>query len=165
MTWICAYVSPRSETRAVDEIKQLGFDAYSPMRTVRVIRQRRITEEKRPLFVGYIFAQLGDNLEGLYAVRAIDGVSQIIGGYCPAIVKPGLIQELRHAERMGAFDERPKPEPVFAPGQHVRITAGPFTGFIASVIKAEPKRRVHVLLAMLGGSVSASVERGALVAV
>lgn len=161
MPWVCAYTSPRAESRAVEDILDLGHDAYSPMRTVQVTRARRTFTAQRPLFGGYIFAELGPNLEGLYAVRAVDGISQIIGGYSPAIVKQSLIDELRSAEAQGMFDERPKPEIAFKPGEPVRIMAGPFNGFVATVLRADPKRRVHVLLNMLGGTVTAQLDRKA----
>lgn len=162
MVWVCGYCSPRAESRAVDDILDLGHDAYTPMRTVQVTRARRTFIAQRPLFPGYVFIELGPNLEGLYAARTVDGISQIIGGYSPAIVKQSLIDELRSAEAQGMFDERPKPEIAFKPGEPVRIMAGPFNGFVATVLRADPKRRVHVLLNMLGGNVQASINRNEL---
>ena len=162
MTWLACQTAPRAERRAVQAIADLGLDAYSPMRTVQVRHGRIVRDGRRPLFPGYVFAHV-PGLIGLHAVRWSEGIAGIVGGVlAPSRVPDAIVADLRAAEALGAFDERPKPQPTFKPGEKVTIMTGAFTGFVATVIKAEPRRRVHVLLNALGGSTVAKIDAGAL---
>lgn len=126
------------------------METYCPMRTCIARVGTRLVDCQRPLFVGYVFVYI-PGLIGMHAVRWSEGVSAIVGGtHSPSIVPDRIVDELRAAETLGQFDERPKPKVSFKPGEPVRILAGPMQGFVATVLKHKPGERVHVLLAMLG---------------
>ena len=52
-------------------------------------------------------------------------------------------------KRLVAFGKLPPPR-FLAPGDRVRLTAGPFANFIATVEQIAPARRVWVLLDLMG---------------
>ena len=51
---------------------------------------------------------------------------------------------------------------ALAQGQRVRILSGPLADFTAVIMRLDARRRVEVLLEIMGGPVSASVDRRAL---
>ena len=49
-----------------------------------------------------------------------------------------------------------------AQGQRVRILSGPLADFTATIVRLDARRRVDVLLEIMGSAVSVSVDRSAL---
>lgn len=87
-----------------------------------------------------------------HAARWAPGVATVIlNGASPAKVPDTVIAEIKSREVDGLI-ELPKalPPPGLRPGAQVKILAGPFRGFVATLIGLRPRERVEVLLALLG---------------
>jgi len=166
MTWLCIRTITRQEKRAAQGLTQLGPDVavYLPCSTAWRRHANRKERVQRPLFPGYLFVSLPDSLQ--HAALGVDGVQDFIrsraGEPRPLSVDPQAVEGLRALEQAGGFDDtrRSKEAEIF-PGAKVRIAAGPFSGFIATVQKARGNR-VKVLYEMFGRSGAMTVDAGKL---
>lgn len=153
MAWYLLRAATRQEAKAIQSLKELGLYAYCPMRTTwdRLSKVRGKTKTLA-LFPGYIFAQIPEE-RGLYGIREADGVHAFVltsshsGERVPAVVSACDVEGLIAAQEVGAFDET-KPKPKWNPkaGERVKVSGGPFTGFVGRVIEAQGEKRVRVLL-------------------
>jgi transcriptional antiterminator RfaH len=90
-----------------------------------------------------------------HTAQLAPGVIRLItnGGEGPAHVPDRIIEELRSREGRDGLITLPaprRPGDQFRPGDKVRVTTGPLTGFTGLVEGMRPHQRVEVLLQMLG---------------
>src|SRR5262245_11045687 len=147
MFWACAQLKPMQTRLALHCLGLAGFETYLPrLREHRVRGSRRI-EIARALFPGYCFILI--TLQWSNACYA-PGVRRIIlDGEVPARVPDRIIDDLRKREHNGLI-ELPKPR-VLRAGDPVRVLRGPFAGHLALYDGMQPRDRVAILLALLGG--------------
>jgi transcription antitermination factor NusG len=161
--WAAARLMPRQEALALHCLGLAGYETYLPrLRERRVSRGRRITVTP-PLFPGYCFILI--QLQW-HSARWSPGISTIIlDGVCPAKVPDTVITEIRSREVDGLI-HLPKPlsAPGLRPGAQVKILAGPFSGFVASLVGLRPRQRCEVLLQLLGSACHATLARSDVVA-
>lgn len=161
--WYCLYTSARGEQKASDKLKEAGFNVFTPICTkrVRIMRAGRRRERLLhiPLLVRYIFIEM-DQDDSWFAVTDTDGVQDVLrdGEGAPQWVPRHAVESLQAAQDMGLFDETKHETPIFNPGEHVRITEGPFAGFPATVVKAMGGEVARVLVEMFGGRIPAKIE-------
>jgi transcription antitermination factor NusG len=155
--WYAIRSNIKCEKRAELGLREQGFDVYLPSITKWCRHSRRKTRVQRPLMIRYLFVALDRDEPQFYRVRQTDGVECIVGTLGePIAVPPKWVDELRTAEIAGDFDEtRPANFVDITVGQRVRITGGPFTGFMAEVRRAktgEAKARVLLQAIRKGGA-------------
>jgi len=120
--------------------------------------KKRITRKK--IFPGYVLVEMVMGDDSWYVVRNTPGVSGFVGsGNRPIPLQPSEVKSiLRH---MG-MDE-PKPKILFAVGENVRVTSGPFAGFVGSVRETNVERgKVRLLLSMFGRETPVELDFGQL---
>lgn len=79
----------------------------------------------------------------------------------PVVLPAKVVSDLQFAEVAGMFDLRPRAV-VYQPGQRVKVVAGPLADRVARIVAAPPTGRIHVLMEMFGGQVTAQVDAGQL---
>lgn len=162
--WFVCMVSPvgvRWDGRdfpAARAIEQLSFETYVPRATRKIIHRGRRIVRVSSLLGCYIFVRFDRERDDWGVIRrpeefgkgGIDGVHGIIRDIFgnPCRVPDIQVDRLRRAEEAGAFDFTR--QSAFSPGDTVRITEGPFAGFIAKVRSASPQKRVRLILGNLG---------------
>jgi transcriptional antiterminator RfaH len=128
------------------DIKELGFETFAPPeKLLKIVRQRRRIQIK-PAFGRYMFVRFdreADNWGQLMEVRGVYGV--LSNAYIPMRIPDIVIERIRRAEQAGAFGLK-----ALEPGTAVEIMEGPWTGFIAKVLAASPKKRAKLLLGSIG---------------
>ena len=120
--------------------------------------KKRIT--RRKIFPGYVLVEMIMGDDSWYVVRNTPGVTGFVGsGSRPIPLQPSEVKSiLRH---MG-MDE-PKPKVLFTMGDNVRVTSGPFAGFVGSVREANVERgKVRLLLSMFGRETPVELDFGQL---
>ena len=156
--WACARLMPRQEALALHCLGLAGYETYLPrLCERRVSRGRRITVTP-PLFPGYCFILI--QLQW-HSARWSPGVATIIlDGMCPARVPDKVIAEIRSREVDGLIN-LPKPQSAtgLRPGAQVKILAGPFSGFVATLVGLRPRARVEALLMLLGGQTRVTLSK------
>ena len=160
--WYCARTKPKHEHIAAANVqKNLGLEVFHPrLRIERVTRRgpMRLTE---PLFPCYIFIRCVMD-EKLDEIRYANGISSIVQFADRIPVVPDLVIE----ELQACF---PAGEPMvvndtLSPGAEVLVADGAFAGMRASVLRIMPaRRRVQILLDILGGPTAVEVDRNLVV--
>jgi transcriptional antiterminator RfaH len=117
---------------------------------------RRIETVRRPLFARYLFVELGEDSPWRPILSTVGVADLVRAGDRPVAVPAGILEALRNGEAAGSFDESVSAR-MLAPGQLVRILAGPFATLVGRFTALADSDRVYVLLEMLGRDVRAKV--------
>jgi transcriptional antiterminator RfaH len=148
MTYWVAMIDRRREELAVHYLQEIAnYEVYVP----RVREARNGHQRIVPLFPSYVFVAVAER--GWWQARWSPGVVRLVlSGDTPALLSDAVVAELRAREHNGLI-VLPAPAPTspsFQPGDRVRITTGPLTGFSGLVAGMRPHQRVEVLLQLLG---------------
>jgi transcriptional antiterminator RfaH len=136
--WYLVHARPNSERKA-----ELNLQA-----TVR-----------RPLFPRYLFVRLDLAQDRWFAVNSTVGVSCLFTQQGRPVAVPfGIVETLlAHSDA-----DLTRLDRLLVEGQRVRIFSGPLADFTATAVRPDARRRVDVLLEIMGAAVSVSVDRRAL---
>jgi len=143
--------------------KNLNLEVFQPQLRVERATQRGVVRVVEPLFPCYVFVRcvLEDYLD---EIQYANGVHSLVhfGHRIPPVPDP-IVEELR--ECFEAADTMTVPDRI-APGDEVTIGEGAFAGMHAYVLRLMPARkRVQVLLEVLGGPTPVEVNRCSVVLV
>ncbi len=158
--WFVARTLPHRENGACLNIDRIGFRSFVP-RVRRTIRHaRKLRNVLAPLFPGYIFVILDLSRDRWRSVNGAIGVASLImGAEQPMPVPHGVVEALIAASESSGtvrFDHE------FEVGQKVRILSGPFAESVCQLERLDDRGRVRVLLEIMGGQVSAYLDRSVL---
>jgi transcriptional antiterminator RfaH len=148
--WYAVLCKPRQETLAEANLANQGFAVYLPRLKTPRRRARRWVDIVEPLFPRYLFVGAELETKSLAPIRSTKGVSGLVRfGPEPAVVPAHLIAALRQRED-AATGLHDCAQPLFTPGERVKLLHGPLTG-LEGVFAAETgDLRVIVLMEMLG---------------
>lgn len=112
-------------------------------------RRGRFVREARPMFTGYLFVAMDLAAGRWRAVNSTYGISRLVSfGGVPAAVPTDLVSQIMlRCDASGMV----RPFSELSEGDRVRLTTGPFAGFVAEIDRIDGDRRLWVLLDMLGG--------------
>ncbi|MGH9318016.1 MAG: transcription termination/antitermination protein NusG [Thermoanaerobaculia bacterium] len=153
MPWWVAHVRSRQEKALARHLVGFGVPFYLPLHEKRVPRGGRRFVSHLPLFPGYVFCR-GAGDERLAVLRT-NLVCQILEVACQDVLSAELTQ-LRFLQESGASLE---PLPVFAPGEAVRVTEGPFEGYVGVVVRCGGRPRLVVSISTLRKAVAVEFDR------
>lgn len=154
MIWAAIHTKPLQEFIARDDLCLSKYHVFLPVLSRTSIKRKKRIIISDPLFTSYLFVKINenDNLSHLEQCKGIEYVIRI-----PSIKDQQIIDHLKLAESAGAFDYT-KPQSDFEIGETVQIQEGPFAGLIAKVQSASPRKRVRILMNLLGGIVESETE-------
>jgi transcription antitermination factor NusG len=147
--WYCVNTQPCMESRAEINLKSQGFEV-APLRRPKTIKHaRRFQTVRVPLFPGYVFVSLDLKAHRWRAINGTLGVRNLImAGERPSPAPRGVVEAL-----MDLYGPGGRPFKEYAPGQRVRLLAGPFAEMLGSIDRLDDAGRVRVLLELLGARV------------
>lgn len=153
--WYLIQLKPGGFERAQLNFKRQNVTSFMPVRAESAANKRAVKILK-PLFPGYLFLQVDTQLTSFRTINSTYGVSRLVmrDSRHAEVVPFSLIAELK--ERCDCQD-RILPPKALAPGQKIRITSGPFKGFIAEVEIMSGPDRVRALFDLLGRRVRTDV--------
>jgi len=156
--WVAVCYEPARATLARAGLQAAGLDAWWPHYMATITRRIGTRDRKatvlRGLFSGYMFAGL-DEPGQVSLIAGPDNCGRIRGcddvvrdGCAPAFVRPDELADWRKKalNDEGLFDPpswaNARHGPSYMPrqGDHVRLTAGSFAGFIAAVTRVVGSR-------------------------
>lgn len=156
--WYVVHTQPHSETRAVQHLRQQGFEAYCPCYQRRRRHARRVDTVSAPLFPRYIFVSLNLALDRWRAVQSTIGViSLVCRGDEPASIPDAAIAEIKLRENAEGF-VIVNFASSFARGDKVRVMDGAFSTYDGIFEEMTDQNRVHILLDLLGRKVRVMLE-------
>jgi transcriptional antiterminator RfaH len=157
--WYLVHTRPNSERKAELNLKAQGLATFLPQIEKTIRHARRLTTVRRPLFARYLFVSLDTGRDAWSHINSTIGVSRLVAQEGrPAAVPFGIVETLLAHSDAGLT----RLDHSLAQGQRVRILSGPLADFTATIMRLDARRRVDVLLEIMGGAVSVSVDRRAL---
>jgi transcriptional antiterminator RfaH len=159
LTWHLAQLRPNGSSLATRNLLRQGYEVFNPKHMVSKRRALRFVPREEQLFPGYLFVGLGQAKRQWGPINGTLGVARLVGfGGSAAVVPVSLIAELRRrCDAAGMM----LPVPDLAPGDTIRIVAGPFAEFVSKVEKIDADQRVWVLLDILGRASRVQLDRAA----
>ncbi len=157
MTWYLIQCKPKLETVALENLNSQGYECYLPMMNIEKQVQKKIQIQKTPLFPRYLFINLDDDFfaKSWGPIRSTRGVSTLVRfGAEPAKINEDLIEVIKFKENQHQVHI----EPLYKPGQILKILNGPFKDFEAIYQGMNDQMRVIVLLEFMNKSTTASLE-------
>ena len=159
--WYLVHTKARQEDTAITNLQRQNFRCYMPMLHVEKVRRGKPVVVAEPMFPSYVFVQLDASGQGQSwsPIRSTLGVRELVkfGGHPPK-VDAELITALHEREQL----QQTNPQALFAAGDKVVITDGPFAGIEAIYQTADAERRSMILLSMLNKPVPMRIEPGKL---
>lgn len=153
--WVAINTHPHREQVAIENLMRQQFNVYCPTERRRVRHARRVQDVIRPLFPGYVFAEVPSDLAHWRSILSTYGVRAVIRyGDRPAFVEAGFIEGLRAREIDGVIA---KPVTPYKVGQEIRLNGGPFDGLIATIVEMKEKDRLVLLMRLLSQDIHLKV--------
>jgi transcription elongation factor/antiterminator RfaH len=157
--WYLVHTRPNNERRAELNLEAQGFATFLPQQEKTIRHARRFTTVRRPLFPRYLFVRLDIGRDRWLSVNGTIGVSRLLTQEGRPVAVPfGIVEGLLVHSDTGLT----RLDGSLAEGQRVRILSGPLADFTATVLRLDARRRVDVLLEIMGAEVPVSVDRRAL---
>lgn len=145
LNWYALYTKPRKEQKVAQQLEELGFVVYLPLK----VEVKQWSDRKKkvisPLFSSYVFIQIEESKRS--DVFVIDGVLNYVFWLGkPAVIRNNEIELMRHEI------EKPNRE-VFVerltPGEQIKLKEGVFKGQEAFV-EYISNQKAHLFLPHLG---------------
>lgn len=161
--WFVLLIEPNCERRASAFLTARRFKTYVPEMaklTFRGCRHKR-TYIRRPIFPGYVFLFFGfaADSDRRQFVETAPGVHKFLKfDEHYAALPAGWVEAFSKIEQELLIPKKVQgPAAMFAPGEKVSLTIGPFAGLRASIQTLDDDERVTILLDLLGRAVRAQV--------
>jgi len=158
--WHLALCRPNQNHIAFRHLEKAGFGVFMPRHRAARRWRGRMIDGLRPVFGGYVFFSTDPALPRWHEVSRMPGIGSLVRnspqtiGCVPSSVVTGLMMR---CDADGCL----MPEEDFQHGEVLRLTCGPFAGFVGTVEKIDESRRVYLLLDMLGRKTTVNVPQGA----
>jgi transcriptional antiterminator RfaH len=153
MHWYLVHTKPRQEKRALQNLERQGYPCYLPLLPTEKLRQGALALADEPLFPRYLFIQLSQehSAKSWSPIRSTQGVNRLVRfGEEAAKVDDCIIDLLKRQEAVILE----QPQRLFAPGERIQLTEGPFVGIEGVFQMSDGESRVMVLIELLGKPVS-----------
>lgn len=168
MTWRVLYLRPVSQSKVARAIGELAeatgepLEAYYPRERIWTGYGTRRRPCDRPLLPSMIFVNAPDT--ALPAIMALDGIWRRLDAKTAEQAEEmgEFILGLKFAEGHSAFDKTLFKKVRMEIGQRVRIAAGPYAGFLATIIGLNRAGRAKLIASVFGRSKRLSAEVGLL---
>ncbi len=156
--WHVAFTDSRAEQDTCAEIRDIGFDAFTPMERHKRFRHGRKTIVETALFPRYLFARFDSDDPHWAAILDIDGVCDVLSNQGqPSPLPEQIVPKLKRMEQNGLFDFTQAPNP-FPPGTLARTDDdGPFADLLVRIKRVRTSDRLDVLLTYLGREMTVNI--------
>jgi transcriptional antiterminator NusG len=149
-----------------ERIERMGFgekfgQILVPTEEVVEMREGQKRRSERKFFPGYVLVQMDMDEDTWHLVNEVPRVIGFIGGTSdrPAPISDKEAEAILQRIQEGV--EKPRPKVLFAAGEVVRITQGPFADFNAVVEEVDyEKSRLKVAVLIFGRSTPVELDFG-----
>ncbi len=158
--WYVATVKTNREFTAERELRRQGFRPWNPRVRERLVVRRKFSESVRhvvrPYFPNYMFICFDAERDVWSPIKSTKGITRLIAqGELLVPVRRGVIEALmeQSGELDFLIDERVE-EVIrnFSVGDEVKVTDGPFSGFVGPISKMTSEKKIEVMLEVFGRS-------------
>jgi len=156
--WYVVQTHARAEAKAASHLMRQGFRIYLPRYSKRRRHARRIETVLAPLFPSYLFVTLDRSLQRWRSIHSTVGVVRLVcNGEEPAPLPDSVISGLKAREDENGI-VRLQRNPMFAPGDTLKILDGIFSSHLGLFESMTDSERVAVLLDLLGRKVRVIID-------
>lgn len=152
--WFAAQVWSGREDASATHLRLRGYEVFLPCHLERRRWSDRIKKVNRPLFPGYVFCRVREDVAGNCVMAP--GVIRIVGNGQHPIAIPD--EEIETIERIVATGLDAQPWPFLQGGQRVTIERGPLSGTQGLVVRARGSHRLVVSVHLLLRSVAVEID-------
>lgn len=143
--WYLIQCKPRQEARAEENLRNQAFTCYVPTHQVEKIRHGKRVTVAEPLFPGYLFINLCEYTESWHPIRSTRGVLRMVTFANQAVpVADGIVSGIQ-----ARLEQKNTGKPLFAAGQAVTVTDGPFRDVEAIFSSLDGEERAIILLSLM----------------
>lgn len=146
--WYLIQFKPNSHRLAERNLNRQGFETFLPMQEVTRRKTLRFVNILKPLFPGYMFANVNTELAPWRPINSTIGVSRLVSFEGkPQPLPPQIISGLMlRCDASGTL----QPPRSLNEGDNVEMLTGPFANFIATVDTIDAEQRIWVLMDFMG---------------
>lgn len=156
--WYVVHTQVQREALAQSHLANQAFRTFVPRFEKTVRHARKVIKTLAPLFPRYFFVILDLDRDRWHSVNGTVGVdSLLMSNDRPS---PAPTEAVEALIAMSSSDAKMIFRPHLAPGQKVRLVAGPFAEQLGVFEHLDDGGRVRVLLEMMGAWYPVSVRRG-----
>lgn len=155
--WFLACTLPRSEATAETHLRRQGFRLFLPRYVKTVRHARKFRTVHAPFFPRYLFVVLNLDRDRWRSVNGTVGIANLFMAHDrPVPVPEGIVETLMEsADPSGKL----RFADGLAPGEKIRVVAGPFAEAIGLLERLDDAGRVEVLLDIMGGGIRTKLAR------
>lgn len=147
-SWYFIQIKRNSHRIAQRNLNQQGFRTFLPLQAFTVKRGSKFLKSIRPLFPGYMFVSIKSDGAPWHKINSTLGVTKLIcQDGLPKRVPPEIVSGL--ISRCDSFG-RLLPPDALDRGDSVKIHSGALANFIATVETIDSKKRIWVLMDIMG---------------
>lgn len=157
LRWFAGQLKPNGLAQAERNLARQGIETFCPWTVEAHLRNGSMTDRSRPLFPGYVFVRL-DPQAGLWrAVNSTRGLTRLVqtDPREPVPLPDALIDGLRaRCDPQGRINAGP----TLAPGDRVRVIAGPFADLVTTIETIGEDARIRVLFDLMNRKVATDLD-------
>lgn len=147
--WLVALIKPNCNDLAFRNLERQGFQTFMPKIKATTIKENKFINKEEFVFPGYAF--VGVDLQNSYwtKINSTYGVSKLLSfNNRPSEVPLDLIVELKKR-----FQDNINPiiNVKLKRGDIIKFNTGPFADLVAKIESVNSKKRINVLLEIMGG--------------
>jgi transcriptional antiterminator RfaH len=147
--WLVAQIKPKSHDLAFRNLERQGFKTFMPKIKVSTKKGNKFINKEVFVFPGYVF--IGVDLQDTYwtKINSTYGVSKVLAfNNKPSEIPIDLIVALKNR-----FEDNINPviNENLKKGDTVKFNNGPFVDLVGNIESIDPKKRIYVLLEVMGG--------------
>jgi transcriptional antiterminator RfaH len=148
--WLVAQIKPKSHDLAFRNLERQGFETFMPKIKVTKKKENKFINKEVFVFPGYVF--IGVDLQNSYwtKINSTYGVSKLLTfNNKPSEIPFDLIVALKNR-----YEDKINPiiNENLKKGDIIKFNNGPFVDLVANIESVDAKKRIYVLLEVMGGS-------------
>ena len=147
--WLVAQIKPKSHDLAIRNLERQGFETFIPKIKVTKKKENKFINKVVLVLPGYAFIGIGLQDSSWTKINSTYGVSKLLSyNNKPSEIPFDLIVALKNR-----YEENVNPiiNENLKKGDTIKFNNGPFAELVANIESVDPKKRIYVLLEVMGG--------------
>lgn len=148
LKWYVAQIKQNSYELASRNLERQGFETFTPKMKTTITKKNKFINKNVLVFPGYMFVGIGQQSSNLSKINSTYGIAKILDfNNKPYEISTDLIHLLKDR-----YEENCKPtlKENLQTGDTIKFSTGPFSGLWAKVESLDHKKRIWVLLEVMG---------------
>ena len=165
LRWYLVQCKRNAAQIAVRNLENQSFVTFLPLQEITKRKGKIFQRQIRPLFPGYLFAQIAPNLGPWRQINSTRGVNRLVRlGAEPSVVPNEIVEALiARCDTQSILRQTSETQSSqLHAGNQAEVTRGPFSGFIATIGDIEPSNRINILIEIMGQITKVAINADAL---